>query len=129
MCFIQSTRRDGSLIVAEDVTAAFRNDIYLNEQILHVVNRIVADVSESLRSFISEPGNPRVLAAMSAAVKNVLKGYDDMGAFKESGEGLGYTYNVSYKNRGEQIGVVSVDMSLNIARAIRVIEITAEVTE
>lgn len=129
VCFIQSTRRDGSLIVAEDVTAAFRNDIYLNEQILHVVNRIVADVSESLRSFISEPGNPRVLAAMSAAVKNVLKGYDDMGAFKESGEGLGYTYNVSYKNRGEQIGVVSVDMSLNIARAIRVIEITAEVTE
>lgn len=118
----------GPQVVYSDVTAAYREDYFSQDQLVHLCNRVESDVAETLRPFLGGPSDPSALAAMKTRVKNVLDGYAASGAFKGY-EGQGYTFDITVDGPGSILGIVNVWIEMSPASAIRSIRITTAVRQ
>jgi len=116
----------GPLVIYSDTTAAYREDYFSQDQLVHLVNRVGTDLSEGLRGFLGGPTDIGALSAMRTRAKTILDGYSNSGAFRGY-EGQGYTFDINIDGIGNVLGIVTVALEINPATALRQIRLNITV--
>jgi hypothetical protein len=117
---------EGPLVLYSDVTAAWREDYFSQDQLVHLVNRLGADLTIGLRGFLGGPTDIGALSAMRTQAKTILDGYANSGAFRGY-EGQGYTFDINIDGVGAVLGIVIVNLEINPATAMRQIRLNITV--
>ena len=125
---VPDTRRpNGPYKIYSDVTTAPRTDFFHRYQLLHLMNSVQADISDSLFSYIGGPSSPQILAAMKTDVRNILDGYTQNNAFR-GGEGAGYNFEIEMRGADQILGIVRIFLDIAPATSVHRIQIVAQVT-
>jgi hypothetical protein len=119
---------NGPLVVNDDATAAARDSQFRNFQTHHMCNSIQKDLQNALGRYVGQPSGPGILAAMEAAVQNVLDGYVVSEGLR-GGRGIGYDFQVVMAGLDGAIGTISVILELALSTAIRKINIITSVRQ
>lgn len=110
----------GAPIVFNSGSAARRNDVYRDFQVINLSNALHTDLSNVLRIFLGKPFSPGIQQAMETAVVNVLEGYVASNGIR-GGKGQGYDYQILSEGLDQAIGVVRVNLRYVPSRAISAI--------
>lgn len=116
----------GPLVIYSDCTAAYREDYFSQDQLVHLVNRVGTDLTEGLRGFLGGPTDIGALSAMRTRAKTILDGYSNSGAFRGF-EGQGYSFDIGIDGPGNVLGIVTVSLEINPATALRQIRLNLTV--
>lgn len=120
--------RSTGLSVTKDVTGAHNVSQYRRSDynLLSTV-RIVFDVVDSIRSvgdrYIGEPNNAPQLNAMDNDIEAVLASFAGVGALR------GYTYSLSSTPDQRVLGIVEVNLTLEVAYEILEIQLTVSLSK
>lgn len=128
VCLIPDENLNGQMKIYSDVTAAFRDDPFRQNQLMHLCNAIFMDIDAVLRPFIGRDADMTAMAAMKSAVQNVLDGYYKAGAFRGP-QGTGYDFQIMQVDNDPQLGIVRCYLELLPAAAIQRIITTMDVKQ
>lgn len=118
----------GPLVILDDTTATDRADYFAKDQLMHLTNSIENHVDLVLSPFLGKSVDPGHLAAMEAAVQNVLDGFGDSGALMGR-KGEGYNFQITMTGQDRLIGAIRVYIEIFPSTALRKIIITVAVKQ
>ena len=123
-----SANANGALVVFDDPTVTYRDQILRQQQIVHVGNNIHLALEAVLGKFIGQSNSPAATAAMNAKVGNTLEGYNTMGALRGS-NGVGYGFTLTSDGVNALLGIINCDVWIWPATAIRAIRFNVTVRQ
>lgn len=116
----------GPPVVYEDPTLDYRNSIYRQWHVIHLVNNIHVDLARELSTFLGQPIGAPLIAAMNSAARNILDGYADSGALR-GGPGEGYDFRIQADGPEASLGAVKVHLEIVPAVTLRSIRFVVAV--
>jgi hypothetical protein len=114
-------------VVADDPTAAARNDYFRNAQLTLLINSLHRVLANELYGFIGQPTDPKTLAAMDNHVRAVLDAFAVEGL--HGGLNQGYTYRVDMSEIDQRLGVVRISLTVVPATSLREVYLTVAIKE
>lgn len=118
----------GPLVIADDPTAAPRNDFFRQYSLVHLTNSIHRQLSDELSRFLGKPSSAATLATMEAAARNVMDGFVQSGGLRGP-EGQGYSIQLTMRGTDAAVGLVRCWVEIAAAAAIRRIQLVVTVRQ